>query len=105
MNNLLPAEVCHLEARTHVRVSFDTPEYTGNVMALGTTRILEAIRRGGNQVRLYRASSSEMFSGASPPQNEETTLAPRSPYARARVYAYWMVVESILGGLKVECMA
>jgi len=91
MNKLRPAEVYHLGAQTHVRVSFDTPEYTGNVTALGTTRILEAIRRGGNRARFYQASSSEMFGDASPPQSEETAFAPRSPYACAKVYAYWMV--------------
>jgi GDPmannose 4,6-dehydratase len=72
-------------------VSLDVPEYSGNVTALGTTRILEAIRRSGNEVGFYQASSSEMF-GASPPlQNEETPFKPRSPYACAKVYAYWMV--------------
>lgn len=91
LNNVQPAEVYHLGAQTHVRVSFDTPEYTGNVTALGATRILEAIRRSGNKARLYQASSSEMFGSASPPQNEGTTFRPRSPYACAKVYAYWMV--------------
>lgn len=91
MNQLQPAEVYHLGAQTHVRVSFDTPEYTGNTTALGTTRILEAIRRIGNSARLYQASSSEMFGAASPPQSEETPFRPRSPYACAKVYAYWMV--------------
>ena len=90
--NVTPDEVYHLGAQSHVRVSFDMPEYTGNVTALGTTRILEAIRRSGNSVRFYQASSSEMFGSAPPPQNEQTPFRPRSPYAAAKVYAYWMVV-------------
>jgi GDPmannose 4,6-dehydratase len=67
------------------------PEYTGDIDALGTTRILEAIRRSGNKVKFYQASSSEMFGKAKPPQNENTLFMPRSPYACAKVYAYWMV--------------
>jgi GDPmannose 4,6-dehydratase len=89
--NIKPDEVYHLGAQSHVRVSFDTPEYSGNVTALGTTRILEAIRRSGNNVKFYQASSSEMFGASPPPQNEETPFKPRSPYACAKVYAYWMV--------------
>ena len=88
--NVKPDEVYHLGAQSHVRVSFDTPEYSGNVTALGTTRLLEAIRRSGNEVRFYQASSSEMFGVSPPPQNEETPFKPRSPYACAKVYAYWM---------------
>jgi len=88
--NIKPDEVYHLGAQSHVRVSFDIPEYTGNITALGTTRILEAIRRSGNTTRFYQASSSEMFGEAPPPQNEETAFRPRSPYSCAKVYAYWM---------------
>ena len=88
--NIEPDEVYHLGAQAHVRVSFDIPEYSGNVTALGTTRLLEAIRRGGNRIKLYQASSSEMFGASPPPQNEETPFRPRSPYACAKVYAYWM---------------
>lgn len=88
--NVKPDEVYHLGAQSHVRVSFDMPEYSGAVTALGTTRILEAIRRSGNPVRFYQASSSEMFGDAPPPQNEETSFRPRSPYACAKVYAHWM---------------
>ena len=88
--NMKPDEVYHLGAQTHVRVSFDTPEYSGNVTALGTARLLEAIRRSGNRIRFYQASSSEMFGSSPPPQNEETPFKPRSPYACAKVYAYWM---------------
>ena len=88
--NIKPDEIYHLGAQSHVRVSFDIPEYSGDITALGTTRILEAVRRSGNGVKFYQASSSEMFGDASPPQNEETPLRPRSPYACAKVYAYWI---------------
>ncbi len=90
--NIHPDEVYHLAAQSHVRVSFDMPEYTGDVTALGTTRILEAIRRSGIKTKFYQASSSEMFGNASAPQSEKTPFQPRSPYAAAKVYAYWMVV-------------
>lgn len=89
--NILPDEIYHLGAQSHVRVSFDMPEFTGEVTALGTTRILEAIRLSGIKTRFYHASSSEMFGNALPPQNEETYFYPRSPYAVAKVYAHWMV--------------
>jgi GDPmannose 4,6-dehydratase len=89
--NINPDEIYHLGAQSHVRVSFDTPEYTGNVTALGTTRLLEAIRRSGYRIRLYQASSSEMFGAVSPPQNEDTPFCPRSPYACAKVYSLPMV--------------
>jgi len=89
--NIQPDEVYHLGAQSHVRVSFDMPEYTGDITALGTTRLLEAIRRSGIKTRFYQASSSEMFGAALPPQNEETSFHPRSPYACGKVYAYWMV--------------
>jgi len=90
--NIRPDEIYHLGAQSHVRVSFDMPEYTGDITALGTTRLLEAIRRSGIKSRFYQASSSEMFGAAPPPQDENTTFCPRSPYAAAKVYAYWMVV-------------
>ncbi len=90
--NVKPDEVYHLGAQSHVRVSFDIPEYTGNITALGTTRILEAIRRSGNHIKYYQASSSEMYGASPPPQSEETPFMPRSPYAAAKVYAYWMAV-------------
>jgi len=90
--NVKPDEIYHLGAQSHVKVSFEMPEYTGNVTALGTTRILEAIRRSGNEIKFYQASSSEMFGSASPPQSEETPFRPRSPYACAKVYAYWMTI-------------
>ena len=88
--NIRPDEIYHLGAQSHVRVSFETPEYTGNVTALGTTRLLEAIKRSGNKVKFYQASSSEMFGSSPPPQNEDTPFRPRSPYACAKVYAYSM---------------
>jgi len=89
--NIKPDEVYHLGAQSHVRVSFDIPEYTGNVTALGTVRLLEAIRRSGHKIKFYQASSSEMFGAAKAPQSEETDFQPCSPYACAKVYAYWMV--------------
>jgi len=89
--NIQPDEIYHLAAQSHVRVSFDMPEFTGDITGLGTTRILDAIRRSGIKTRFYQASSSEMFGDAPPPQNEETPFRPRSPYAAAKVYAYWMV--------------
>lgn len=88
--SLKPEEVYHLAAQSHVKVSFQIPEYTGDVTALGTTRILEAIRRSGIKARFYQASSSEMFGAALPPQNERTQFIPRSPYAAAKVHAHWM---------------
>jgi GDPmannose 4,6-dehydratase len=89
--NVQPQEIYHLAAQSHVRVSFDVPEYTGDISGLGLTRILEAIRRSGIATRFYQASSSELFGDAPPPQNEETPFRPRSPYAAAKLYAYWMV--------------
>lgn len=88
--NIQPDEVYHLGAQSHVRVSFDMPEYTGNITGLGTTRILEAIRRSGIKTRFYQASTSELFGSAKPPQNELTQFQPQSPYAIAKLYAYWI---------------
>jgi len=88
--NVRPDEIYHLGAQSHVRVSFDTAEYTGDIVGLGTTRILEAIRQSGIKARFYQASSSEMFGDSPPPQSEVTPFQPRSPYAIAKVYAYWM---------------
>jgi GDPmannose 4,6-dehydratase len=89
--NIKPDEIYHLGAQSHVRVSFDIPEYTGNVTALGAVRLLEAIRRSGHKIKFYQASSSEMFGAAKPPQSESTPFKPQSPYACAKAYAYWMV--------------
>lgn len=90
--NIQPDEIYHLGAQSHVKVSFEMPEYTGEVTALGTTRLLEAIRRSEIKAKFYQASSSEMFGAAPPPQNEITVFHPRSPYAAAKVYAYWMTI-------------
>ena len=88
-----PDEVYHLAAQSHVRVSFDIPEYTGDVTALGTIRILEAIREAGLKSKFYQASSSEMYGKVQEiPQRETTPFYPRSPYAAAKVYAYWATV-------------
>lgn len=88
--NIKPDEVYHLAAQSHVRVSFDIPEYTGNITGLGTTRILEAIRRSGRKIKFYQASSSELFGSSLPPQSEITPFQPQSPYACAKLYAYWL---------------
>jgi GDPmannose 4,6-dehydratase len=85
-----PEEIYHLAAQSHVRVSFEMPEYTGDVTGLGTIRILEAMRKSGIKSRIYQASSSEMYGSAKPPQGEQTPFEPRSPYAAAKVYAYWV---------------
>ena len=93
--DLKPDEIYHLGAQSHVRVSFDVPEYTGDVTGLGTLRILEAIREVGldNKCRFYQASSSEMYGMVQEvPQTEKTPFYPRSPYGCAKVYAYWLTV-------------
>jgi GDPmannose 4,6-dehydratase len=95
--NVKPDEVYHLGAQSHVRVSFSMPEYTGNVTALGTIRILEAIRRNGTLAKFYQASSSEMFGRTPSPQNEESQFNPTSPYAVAKVFAYWTAKNYRLG--------
>ena len=89
-----PSEIYNLAAQSHVQVSFETPEYTANSDALGTLRLLEAIRilDMTKQVRFYQASTSELYGATPPPQNETTPFYPRSPYAAAKLYAYWMTV-------------
>jgi GDPmannose 4,6-dehydratase len=88
-----PDEIYHLAAQSHVRVSFDIPEYTGDVTGLGTLRILEAIRETGVKAKFYQASSSEMYGKVQEvPQRETTPFYPRSPYGAAKVYAYWLTV-------------
>jgi len=87
-----PDEIYHLAAQSHVKVAFDMPEYTGDITGLGTTRLLEAIKRSGVKTKYYQASTSEMFGASHPPQNEQTPFYPRSPYAAAKLYAYWMSV-------------
>ena len=90
---LKPDEIYHLGAQSHVRVSFDIPEYTGDVTGLGTIRILEAMREAGVNSRFYQASSSEMFGKVQAvPQTETTPFWPRSPYGAAKMYAYWVTV-------------
>ena len=91
LERVQPTEVYHLGAQSHVRVSFDEPEFTGDVTGLGTTRLLEALRMSEVPARFYQASSSEMFGATPPPQNENAFFYPRSPYAAAKVYSYWMV--------------
>src|SRR6188472_3693953 len=89
---LKPDEIYHLGAQSHVRVSFDVPEYTSDVTGMGTVRLLEAIRDARVEPRFYQASSSEMFGASPPPQDEHTPFHPRSPYAVAKVAAYWITV-------------
>jgi len=92
---LAPDEIYHLGAQSHVRVSFDIPEYTGDVTALGTTRLLGAIREAEIPARFYNAASSEMFGQSQEvPQNERTPLRPRSPYGCAKLYSYWMTLNA-----------
>ena len=90
---LQPDEIYNLAAQSHVRVSFDMPEYTGDITAMGTVRLLEAIRETGIETRFYQASSSEMFGKVvETPQTEQTPFYPRSPYGCSKVYAYWTTV-------------
>ncbi|MEI9900598.1 MAG: GDP-mannose 4,6-dehydratase [Hyphomicrobium sp.] len=90
--SIQPDEVYNLAAQSHVRVSFDVPEYTCDVTATGTLRLLESIRQTGISARFYQASSSEMFGSTPPPQSEETRFHPRSPYACAKLCAHWQTV-------------
>ncbi len=88
LHQVKPDEIYNLGAQSHVRVSFDVPEYTASTVAMGTLRLLEAIRDAGLKAKFYQASSSEMFGGAPPPQDEDTVFQPRSPYACAKVFAH-----------------
>ena len=90
--DIQPDEIYNLGAQSHVRVSFDIPEYTADVTGTGTVRLLEAIRESGVTTRFYQASSSEVFGSSPPPQNEETKLHPRSPYGVAKAMAHMMTV-------------
>ena len=92
IRDLEPEEIYHLGAQSHVKVSFEIPEYTSDATAMGTIRMLEAIRASGVATRFYQAGSSEMFGASSPPQNETTPFHPRSPYAVAKVFAHWATV-------------
>ncbi len=90
LSQINPDEVYNLAAQSHVRVSFDEPEYTGDITGIGTTRLLESIRNLQLPCKFYQASSSEMFGSTPPPQSEETPFHPRSPYGVAKVYSYWI---------------
>jgi GDPmannose 4,6-dehydratase len=92
LRTVQPDEIYNLGAQSHVRVSFDVPEYTAEVTGLGTIRLLEAIRESGISPRFYQASSSELFGASPAPQSETTPFYPRSPYAAAKLYSYWMTV-------------
>src|SRR5687768_2112923 len=92
IRNLEPDEIYHLGAQSHVKVSFEIPEYTADATGMGTMRMLEAIRASGVSTRFYQAGSSEMFGSAPAPQNEGTPFHPRSPYAVAKVFAHWATV-------------
>jgi GDPmannose 4,6-dehydratase len=93
LEEVQPTEVYNLAAQSHVRVSFDMPEYTAETVALGTLRLLEALRISRVPVRLYQAGSSEMFGAAPPPQSETTEFRPQSPYASAKLFAHWSTVQ------------
>jgi GDPmannose 4,6-dehydratase len=90
LSEISPDEVYNLAAQSHVRVSFDEPEHTGDTTGIGSIRLLEAVRLSGVRCRFYQASSSEMFGASPPPQNEKTPFYPRSPYGAAKVYSYWV---------------
>jgi GDPmannose 4,6-dehydratase len=92
IRELEPDEIYHLGAQSHVKVSFEIPEYTADATAMGTARILEAIRASGVSTRFYQAGSSEMFGSAPPPQSEQTPFHPRNPYGVAKVFAHWITV-------------
>jgi GDPmannose 4,6-dehydratase len=90
LHTIKPDEIYHLGAQSHVRVSFDVPEYTGDITGMGTLRLLEAVRKTGITTKFYQASSSEMFGAAPPPQSEHTPFQPQSPYAASKVFAYYL---------------
>jgi GDPmannose 4,6-dehydratase len=90
LSQIKPNEIYNLAAQSHVRVSFDEPEYTGDTTGLGTIRLLEAMRQSAPEAKFYQASSSEMFGATHPPQNEGTDFYPRSPYGIAKLYSHWI---------------
>jgi GDPmannose 4,6-dehydratase len=92
IRDLEPDEIYNLGAQSHVKVSFEIPEYTADVTGMGTIRILEALQAAGSNARFYQASSSEMFGSSPPPQDEDTPFHPRSPYGVAKMFAYWTTV-------------
>jgi GDPmannose 4,6-dehydratase len=92
IRELEPDEIYHLGAQSHVKVSFEIPEYTSDATGMGTVRILEAIRASGVETRFYQAGSSEMFGASPPPQDESTPFYPRSPYGVSKVFSHWMTI-------------
>ncbi len=92
IRDIQPAEVYHLAAQSHVKVSFEIPEYTGDVTGMGTIRLLEAIRASGVDTRFYQASTSELYGATPPPQSEASPFHPRSPYGVSKLYSFWSVV-------------
>ncbi len=92
IRNIEPLEVYNLGAQSHVKVSFEIPEYTADITGTGTIRILEAIRSSGVEAKFYQASSSELYGSTPPPQNEMTPFHPRSPYGAAKIFSYWATV-------------
>ena len=90
--NINPGEIYHLAAQSHVRVAFDIPEYTADITGIGTVRLLEAIKTPGVKSKIYNAATSELFGSTPPPQNEASPFYPRSPYAAAKLYSYWITV-------------
>ena len=91
IRTIAPDEIYNLAAQSHVKVSFEMPDFTAQVDALGTVRLLEALRASGINARYYQASTSELFGNTPPPQSEISNFAPRSPYAAAKLYGYWVV--------------
>jgi GDPmannose 4,6-dehydratase len=92
IREVTPDEIYNLGAQSHVKVSFEVPEYTGDVTGLGTIRLLEAVRGSKVETRVYQASTSELYGSTPPPQNEDTPFHPRSPYGVAKIYSYWATV-------------
>lgn len=92
IRNIKPSEIYNLGAQSHVKVSFEIPEYTADVTGTGTIRILEGIRASGIETKFYQASSSELYGSTPPPQNEQTPFHPRSPYGVAKIFSYWATV-------------
>jgi len=92
IREIKPVEIYNLGAQSHVKVSFEIPEYTADVTGTGTIRILEAIRASGVETKFYQASSSELYGNTPPPQNEQVPFHPRSPYGVAKIFSYWMTV-------------
>ncbi len=90
INNIKPDEIYNFAAQSHVKVSFETPEYTSNADGLGTLRLLEIIKNLNNKIKFYQASTSELFGNTPSPQNEDSKLEPRSPYAVSKLYSYWL---------------